>query len=346
VAQLPQVVANHRAGSAEALSPWFLARTHPPTHARTHATLAPLLSRSRHATPALSSLPPSRQAEWLLGDTCNLLGCLLTGNQLPTQTFTACYYLGMDVVMVSQFAFYARRKSAAERQQQRRSSGAEAGVGGEEALRAAAAPLLAPPQRRAKPSTSSAASAALLPALLLCAALAAAHPQPQPLPHTPSLHTRGGPAPRPGPPSLCGASPRPPWATALGDTLGWASAAAYAASRVSQLRRNASRGADGASGLSPAMFALAIAGNGLYAASVLLRLSGTFADVARAAPWLAGSLGVLALDGVIVRQARAAEARGAAAEAAADGDDGDDGGAEEGRGYAPPAAVGVGVGGS
>jgi hypothetical protein len=61
-----------------------------------------------------------------MGDTCNLLGCLLTGSQLPTQTFTACYYLGMDVVMVSQFAFYAR---VAERR--RRADAAAAAEGGQ-----------------------------------------------------------------------------------------------------------------------------------------------------------------------------------------------------------------------
>jgi hypothetical protein len=215
----------------------------------------------------------------------------------------------------------------------------------QDGLHAATAPLLPPAApaahghaRRAKPTL---ASAALLPCLFLCAALAAASPHDH---GTPALHARGGPGPVPHPPSLCGAAPRPPWASALGDALGWASAAAYAASRVSQLRRNAARAA-GAEGLAPAMFALAIAGNALYAASVLLRLNGTFADVARAAPWLAGSLGVLAMDAVIVGQARAAQKRAEAAEAADVDDDGDGGAAEAGEGYAPPPAV-LGGGGS
>lgn len=72
VAQLPQVVRNARAGTAEALSPAFL-------------------------------------AAWLAGDSSNLAGCLLTGTQAPTQTATAVYYLCMDALMVSQAAFFALR---------------------------------------------------------------------------------------------------------------------------------------------------------------------------------------------------------------------------------------------
>ncbi len=139
VAQLPQVVANHRAASAEALSPWFLVRSLrslPQSSAHAQPCFRAVFSRHRlarsHARAALSP-PLPLQAEWLLGDTCNLLGCLLTGSQLPTQTFTACYYLGMDVVMVSQFAFYAR---AAERR--RRADAAAVEEGGQARARACA----------------------------------------------------------------------------------------------------------------------------------------------------------------------------------------------------------------
>ena len=31
------------------------------------------------------------------GDTCNLLGCILADNQLPTQTFTAVYFILTDM---------------------------------------------------------------------------------------------------------------------------------------------------------------------------------------------------------------------------------------------------------
>ena len=37
-------------------------------------------------------------AEWLLGDTFNLVGCLMTGDQLPTEEYTAMYFIIVDVV--------------------------------------------------------------------------------------------------------------------------------------------------------------------------------------------------------------------------------------------------------
>jgi hypothetical protein len=165
----------------------------------------------------------------------------------------------------------------------------------------------------------------LLPCLLAVAA-AIAHPH-DAAPWRPGpLRSRGGPGP--GGIALCGDASRPDWAADLGAALGWLSAACYASSRLSQLARNAARAS--AEGLSPAMFALAIAGNSLYAASVALRLRAV-ADAARAAPWLAGSLGVLCLDGVLVAQALRASAQARAAEREA---------SERESGYAPPAEPG------
>ncbi|KAF6265789.1 PQ loop repeat-domain-containing protein [Scenedesmus sp. NREL 46B-D3] len=71
VAQIPQYVRNYKTKSAEALSPWFL-------------------------------------ASWLLGDTTNLLGCLLQGQQLPTTTYTAMYFVMADVFMMMQYIYYVR----------------------------------------------------------------------------------------------------------------------------------------------------------------------------------------------------------------------------------------------
>lgn len=69
VAQFPQLVRNFRRKSADGLSPWFL-------------------------------------AEWLMGDTLNLLGCLMTGDQLPSQTYTAVYFIAVDMAMIFQFVYY------------------------------------------------------------------------------------------------------------------------------------------------------------------------------------------------------------------------------------------------
>jgi hypothetical protein len=91
VAQLPQLVTNYRRQSADALSPFFL-------------------------------------AEWLLGDTANLLGALLRGDQPQTVVLTAQYFICMDCVLVLQYLYYtslARRRErtfvlARRREQQRR----------------------------------------------------------------------------------------------------------------------------------------------------------------------------------------------------------------------------------
>ena len=43
--------------------------------------------------------------EWLVGDTLNLVGALLT-HQLPTQIYTAMYFCMMDLALVIQFVYY------------------------------------------------------------------------------------------------------------------------------------------------------------------------------------------------------------------------------------------------
>ncbi|XP_006002213.1 lysosomal amino acid transporter 1 homolog [Latimeria chalumnae] len=42
---------------------------------------------------------------WLGGDLTNVVGCYLT-NQMPIQLVTAIFYVGMDTIMISQFAYY------------------------------------------------------------------------------------------------------------------------------------------------------------------------------------------------------------------------------------------------
>ncbi|KAL2635279.1 hypothetical protein R1flu_006758 [Riccia fluitans] len=72
VAQLPQFISNIKHQSAEALSPWFL-------------------------------------FQWLTGDSFNLLGCILTGDQLATETLTATYFILADCIIISQYIFYSIR---------------------------------------------------------------------------------------------------------------------------------------------------------------------------------------------------------------------------------------------
>ncbi|XP_067873443.1 lysosomal amino acid transporter 1 homolog [Heterodontus francisci] len=45
---------------------------------------------------------------WLAGDSCNFLGAFLA-QQLPIQTYTAVYYVVVDLVMVSMYAYYTMK---------------------------------------------------------------------------------------------------------------------------------------------------------------------------------------------------------------------------------------------
>jgi len=49
--------------------------------------------------------------QWLLGDICNLIGCVIT-NQYKVQLYTAYYFVGVDVIMISQLLWYNKFKPA------------------------------------------------------------------------------------------------------------------------------------------------------------------------------------------------------------------------------------------
>lgn len=72
IAQLPQFISNFVRKSADALSPWFL-------------------------------------FQWLAGDSFNFLGCVLTGDQLVTQTITAGYFVFSDIIIIIQYLYYQVR---------------------------------------------------------------------------------------------------------------------------------------------------------------------------------------------------------------------------------------------
>ncbi len=87
-AQLPQFISNIANQSAEALSIWFL-------------------------------------VEWFAGDTLSLMGCIIQGQQLPTTTMLAAYFVLVDVLMLIQYIYYgalqarrARQRAKAARRRQ------------------------------------------------------------------------------------------------------------------------------------------------------------------------------------------------------------------------------------
>ena len=57
---------------------------------------------------------------WAFGDSCNLVACVLTGDQTPVQMYTAVYFLMSDSVLISQFVLYRKRQQQREERQMRR----------------------------------------------------------------------------------------------------------------------------------------------------------------------------------------------------------------------------------
>ena len=341
VAQLPQFVQNFRSGSAEGLSPWFL-------------------------------------AEWLLGDTFNLLGCLMTGDQLPSETYTAAYFMCVDVLMIFQFVYYSLRSREAlaiitvdlrdpgddrgRRENDaalcRRLLGGDAraensegsdldddddsedgddddageyerGVVRERWDRAAASPM-----RRSGSAVSAtaidrnggiaviAAAGATVVGVAMGLAVASASGA-ESLGRGRRLDASGtgtgagylwgarGRGPRgdghdhasfPSDLPLCGSTNNPPWEVAFGRAVGYVSALFYLGSRVSQILKNKKRRS--CEGLSVSMFATAAVANVLYGSAIIVRANDSPRALLESTPWLLGSLGTVALDSTILAQSR------------------------------------------
>lgn len=309
IAQLPQFISNIKNQSAEALSPWFL-------------------------------------ANWLLGDTCNCVGAVVQGQQLPTTTYTAMYFVVADVILMVQYIYYgalAKRRERLEhlrhhpgrhhrhhhhhhrRQAQQAKphpsneyttaidlepgpAGLGAGAGaldGSGHGNGLPAPQLnglgaqtltftsagnAPIARCSAPGAAISAVVSTGAALLLVAGAA--------------LRLNGGGSSGTDMPPL-GASPllreEYDWSLIVGTVLGYISSVLYLMSRVSQICKNAERRS--VEGLAITMFVCAMCANSCTGTSMLLRTF-NLQELMNQAPWLVGSLGTIALDGVILAQSR------------------------------------------
>eukprot|EP00192_Tetraselmis_astigmatica_P012389 CAMPEP_0117650074 /NCGR_PEP_ID=MMETSP0804-20121206/1341_1 /TAXON_ID=1074897 /ORGANISM="Tetraselmis astigmatica, Strain CCMP880" /LENGTH=395 /DNA_ID=CAMNT_0005455913 /DNA_START=288 /DNA_END=1476 /DNA_ORIENTATION=- len=325
MAQMPQLMENHRNKKAEALSIWFL-------------------------------------VDWLMGDACNLIGCLATGDQLATQVYTAVYFVVMDCVILLQWTYYNALNSRIAREQRakRRLGGASFGaevLGRYQPLPGAAAeaasegddaaPLLRPPPAEEHSREAATQAPGTSTRFRLCCS-----PQlnlPLPLQH---LLVSISPPPFPAvfvPPSLdC----LPAWiirfslalpqaagmrlrrdgqATLLsgggrvghaleeqartgrvletsfssdlqhdfGIAIGYISSVFYVKGRISQIWRNCARRTT--EGLSALMFINAILGNVTYGVAIFMRLDSPV-DLLNKMPWLIGSLGTVFLDVTILLQ--------------------------------------------
>ena len=90
------------------------------------------------------------------------------------------------------------------------------------------------------------------------------------------------------------------WKETAGSCLGYISCFLYLISRVSQIVKNSKR--KSAEGLASSMFLCAVCANLFYGSSVILR-SRSREEMLSSLPWALGSLGTVALDGIILSQA-------------------------------------------
>lgn len=279
VAQFPQYYQNYKTKTVEALSPWFL-------------------------------------AQWLLGDTGNILGCLLTGDQQPTTTYTAMYFVIADIVLMMQFMYYgslARRRERiftyAKRHRRRRQYSNDEtvlqvtdGVGhsADRQHRTHHRHRREPEQVHGGTETGPGHSSFASVSAKAAGALAGVAAVGLVAISMPSVVTRAAPlAAAAG--RMLGeqVAVRPQWMKSAGQVCGYVSSVLYLSSRLPQIYLNYQR--KSVEGLALAMFMCAVSANLAYGGGILIRAT-SWAAVMRQAPWIIGSLGTVTLDCVILCQ--------------------------------------------
>lgn len=205
---------------------------------------------------------------WILGDTTNLIGAVLT-HQLKAQVYIAIWYVCQDLLMSAQYLYYRCKK----RKERKAAQKADAAVRARQEVVPAVLCLsgfltlwawtLPPPGDSAGPRRSTSRT-------LLWSA------------EQDSSFFKG-------PDDVAGYA------------IGIISAILYVFSRTTQIRKNYRRRST--EGISSIMFIMAVLGNLTYGASVLIRCVEAV-YVLRHLPWLVGSLGIILLDVTILVQSR------------------------------------------
>lgn len=280
-AQVPQFVTNIKRQRADALSPWFL-------------------------------------AEWLMGDTCNLIGCLMTGNQLATVTYTATYFIFADICLITQYIYFQTLQHRRERLLRPSHHRLNPDPLYRHAIRRPAAVHEETDTMLPSHQSSSSRHSGKAPRVLACLAVMLVLQSQWPLQQTVTLdrgwqgqvmgqgsnrHLLGIDALAPvsvqGDLQAVPNQARPDWVRKLGTCIGWSSSGFYLGSRLSQIWKNYSR--HSAEGLSLAMFACAITANVCYGLGILIRAY-SWDVIFSSAPWILGSLGTVFLDIIIFTQ--------------------------------------------
>ncbi|KWU44967.1 hypothetical protein RHOSPDRAFT_17229, partial [Rhodotorula sp. JG-1b] len=204
---------------------------------------------------------------WFVGDFTNFLGCVLT-HQLPFQTYLAGYFLLVDVVLCSQFAYYSRIHPRSP-----------VNAAPSDVERSNVFPLDVPEQANDPLSSST------------------------PLPSSSSdriefdvsgTRTSGSEEPPHQPHG-------PDWERIIGRTSAWTCTTAYLTSRLPQIWQNFRRRS--VEGLAMTLFLFAFIGNSLYVASILANpQSSSVTFLLESLPYLLGSGGTLCFDLMILGQ--------------------------------------------
>jgi len=252
---------------------------------------------------------------WLVGDSANLLGCILT-TQTPVQFYTAAYFLLMDVAVLAQWGYYATiyprlfgagssgrrctdsdillspaaeaasytktRPAKSNHRHQHSHSGGDVAAGG--IARHTAFPP--GPYTQHTSSSNGTVTTVLLTAVCL-AWLPLAHSAPtsseQSLPLCNALPELSGPA------------------KVAGSVLAWISSLCYLFARLPQCLLNYRR--KSVEGMSLFIFIASICANTTYGFSVIFRIPEVDAKFYTSTlPYIIGSLGTLIFDFIIIYQ--------------------------------------------
>jgi hypothetical protein len=252
----------------------------------------------------------------LAGDSFNLIGCVLTGDQAPTQTYTAVYFVLSDLALLCQYTHYERDGERTRAS----SSDDEGSVSRYEPLRGSEDDRSSEEEDAGERMSGDAGTrGAMSPVsgFVLAGAGALAL----------TMTTNGAENAASASNGMlreainiddCTYNANPVWMQRFGRGVGYLATCFYLGGRLAQIAKNRRRRS--VDGLSLTMFALAITANIAYGISVLC-VSHSRMDVIRSLPWLLGSFGTVSLDATILAQSVAFSRRRRRASSRHDGPD-------------------------